>query len=242
MSIDNNNNNNMFNSKLSVYIPRITMEWAEQAKIAHVFHTNELGVVERVDLVQKQTPDGNMYCEAFVHMDWFDTQSTRNIQERIMDLTREARLVHEDPNYWLLLQNINPMTATEVRLEKRIMELEQRSIQAMNIAINHLNRIMNVETQVNNMNYWNDPALRAWNTNAEQNNNGIAPLWCHPVHESTPTQMPSWYDNPVSNTSKTMETYAEDTHDFHNSQFYDEEEDSVGDYYDYDPYDMEILE
>ena len=58
MSIDNNNNNNnnnnMFNSKLSVYIPRITMEWAEQAKIATRVYTNELGVVERVDLVQKQ--------------------------------------------------------------------------------------------------------------------------------------------------------------------------------------------
>ena len=243
-----NNNINMFNNKLSVYIPRITNEWAEETKIAGVFHTNELGLVERVDLVHKQTPEGTNYYEGFVHMDWFDTQSTRNIQSRIMDPMRDARLVHEDPNYWLLLENKNPMTATEVRLEKRIVELEERSKYATQVALNHLNRMMAVETQVNvlqhqfnNMNYWNDPALHTWRASASQNNFGIAPMWCHPVNEATPTHTPSWYGDEQVGHIKTMESYASDAENFQTDEYY-EHDDSVCDYYDYDPYDMEIIE
>lgn len=218
----NNNNMNMFDNNLSVYIPRITNEWAEEIRIANVFHANELGIVERVDLVQKQTPEGTSYYEGFVHMKWFDTQSTRNIQARIMDSTRDARLVHEDPNYWLLLKNKNPMSAAEVRLEKRIVELETQ--------------VNAVQHQMNIMNYWNDPALQYWRSP----DHTIAPMWCHPVNEATPAQTPLWWCDDVD-TTKTMNSYANDTENFQAEQYY-EDEDNVCDYYDYDPYDMEILE
>lgn len=244
------NNANTFDNKLSVYIPRITSEWADEAMIAQVFHANELGVVERVDIVYKPA-----HNEAFVHMSWFDCPSTRNIQERIKDPSRQARLVHDDPNYWLLLENKNPMTATEVRLEKRIMELEAKSNLQTKVEVSHLNRIMCLETQMSTlehqvkMNYWNDPTLNAWTASASASaNSEIAPLWCHPVNEPTPTPTPSWCEEDVTSPPKTMESYTEDAQRFHEEEswnyYYGEEEgeENVCDYYDYDPYDMEILE
>ena len=256
------NNANMFNNKLSVYIPRITPEWAHEAIVAEVFHRNELGLVERVDLVCKQSEQGNFYYQAFVHMKWVDTQCARNIQKRIMNPLCQARLVHDDPSYWLLLENKNPMTATEVRLEKRVVELESRCIQQSKVALGHLNRIMELETHaITKMNYWCDPALYEWTVAPETNNtnNGIAPLWCHPVNEPTPTPTPSWCNDGLES-ANTMNTYAKDAERFQATECYDggpydeehdnnmcdgpydEEHDNICDYYDYYPYDMDIIE
>lgn len=268
-----NNNANTFNNLLSVYIPRITPEWAQEAMIAEVFRRNELGLVERVDLIYKQSDDGNFYYQAFVHMEWTDTQCVRNIQERIMDPSRQARLVHDDPSYWLLLENKNPMTATEVRIEKCIVELDTRSAKQAQVALSQFNRILELETQTmmlrtmmlaqqTKMNYWSDPALYGWtappgtsSTNtgtSTSTSNGIAPLWCHPVNEPTQTPTPSWCDDDCGvETAKTMNTYAEDAERFQATECYDGPDDyndgdnvcdNVCDYYDYDPYDMDILE
>ena len=179
-----------------------------------------------------------------------------------MDPSRQARLVYEDPSYWLLLENKNPMTSTEVRLEKRIMELETRCNQQAQVALSHFNRILELETHTmkldtitlahqTKMNYWCDPALYGWTAAPGTNHNGIAPLWCHPVNEPTPTPTPSWCDDDGQEAAKTMNSYAEDAERFQATECYDGEcydgsgdynEDSVCDYYDYDPYDMEIIE
>lgn len=258
-----NNNANMFNDKLSVYIPRITPGWAQETIIAEVFRKNELGFVERVDLICKQSDDGNFYYQAFVHMEWNNTQCVHNIQERIMDPSRQARLVHDDPSYWLLLENKNPMTAAEVRIEKRIVELDTRSAQQAQVALSQFNRILELETQtitlrtmITKMNYWSDPALYGWTAapgtiSSTSTSTGIAPLWCHPVNESTQTPTPSWCDNDGVDSAKTINSYAEDAERFQATECYDGAgdhnnedggEDNVCDYYDYDPYDIDILE
>jgi len=231
-----------FNGNLSVYIPRVTVEWAQETRIVEVFHKNDLGVVERVDLVHKHSVDGNVYYQAFVHMVWLETQTTRNLQARIMDPSRQARIVHDDPNYWLLLENKNPMTAAEVRIENQLNGMSVRSDQQAHVVLGHLNRIMELETQMFTlthqvkMNYWNDPILNRW-THADSDE--IAPLWCHPVSEPTPTPTPSWCED-GEDTTKTMETYAEDANWFQSAPQW--EQDNVCDYYDYEPYDMDIIE
>ena len=253
----------VFNKNLSIYIPRVTAEWAEPSKIADVFATNNIGIVERVDLVSKESQSGNEYYEAFVHMTWSESQATKNIQARIQDPDRDARLVYDDPWYWLLLVNKNPMTLTEVRLENRIKELESQSAQQSRIALNHLNRIIEMETQVyqlqnqvNSMNYWNDPAVNNWTSH--QYDNGIAPMWCHPVNQTTttPEALPEWYTYTGGpETNKTMNDYAQDATQIESNEDYEyyeneidqnenqnENQDNVCDYYDYEPYDMEIVE
>ena len=203
---------NQFNNKLSVYIPHVSCEWANTNKITERFNLYEIGLVERVDLVLKPNTGSEPYYHAFVHFDmWHDTPATRNLQERIFDPNRQARLVYDDPKYWILLKNKNPMTEIEVRMEKRIEELESNSKQMKTVELGHLERIMNLETQVFGlMNYWNDPELHKFRSCSDNSvtTNDIYPLWCHPTNQCGEDQ-PIWNTNLDDlETGMTMSDYA----------------------------------
>ena len=118
---------NTFNNKLSLYIPRVTPECADVALMTAKFAELEIGEVRRIDFVEKISANGYPYFQAFVHFEsWNDCQTTRNMQERIADPNRQCRIVYNDPWYWVLLKNNNPLSDTEYRLEQRIIDLEQQ--------------------------------------------------------------------------------------------------------------------
>jgi hypothetical protein len=115
-----------FDSQLSLYIPRITPDWANEDAIIKKFHDQNIGHVERVDLIYKIAENGKEYFQAFIHFKhWYETSVTYNIQDRINDPERQARLVYDDPWYWMLLRNTKPRTEAERHLEARILALEQ---------------------------------------------------------------------------------------------------------------------
>ena len=146
-----------FNKKLSIFIPRVLNEWANEETMGYIFKKLDIGEVERIDFVEKTTEFNNIYYQAFVHFkEWCDTPITRNIQEKIMNSEQVAKIIYDDPGYWIILKNKNPMTEIEVKLEKRIIELEKQNVNQHNIMLNYLNRIINLETQVNQLQtgYW----------------------------------------------------------------------------------------
>jgi len=77
-----------------------------KSRIADVFEDLGFGVVSRVDLISKQSDDGREYNSAYIHFDyWHDNSTTRSFQERVVDSARDARVVYEDPWYWIVLEN-----------------------------------------------------------------------------------------------------------------------------------------
>lgn len=159
-----------FNNKLSLFIPRVLSKWANEDSISIIFKKLDIGEVERVDFVEKKNQYNKIYYHAFVHFkEWRDTAISRNIQEKIFDPEQVAKIVYhvehavsiqscyDDPKYWILLKNNNPMTANEVKQEKRIIELEQQNMNQNKIMLNYLNRVTNLETQLHQMQttYWN---------------------------------------------------------------------------------------
>ena len=87
-----------FNNKLSLFIPRIVPEWASQDMIVDKFKTLDIGTINRVDFLEKQSANGVKYFQAFLHFEtWDDNAATRNIQERIYDSESSARLVYDEP-------------------------------------------------------------------------------------------------------------------------------------------------
>ena len=159
-----------FNNKLSIFIPRVLSEWANEDSISIIFKKLDIGEVERVDFVEKKNQYNKIYYHAFVHFkEWKDTAISRNIQEKIFDPEQVAKIVYhvehavsiqscyDVPKYWILLKNNNPMTANEVKQEKRIIELEQQNMNQNKIMLNYLNRVTNLETQLHQMQttYWN---------------------------------------------------------------------------------------
>ena len=114
----------MFNDKLSLYIPRIVPHWACQEAVKNKFESLYIGNVERVDFVYCEN-EGTIYYQGFVHFtSWFEGDMTRNLQEKINNPEKVAKLVYDDPWYWILLPNKNPRTENEVRLEKHMKDIE----------------------------------------------------------------------------------------------------------------------
>jgi len=74
--------------------------------MTRVFEDLNFGYVSRVDLIQKENENGQAYNSAYIHFrEWFDNTSNRSFQERVLDPAREARIVYDDPWYWIVLEN-----------------------------------------------------------------------------------------------------------------------------------------
>jgi hypothetical protein len=90
---------------LSVFIPYVFPNVTKD-RIAAAFESNSLGLVDRIDLVSKTDANGKFYNYAFVHFShWFDNDHAARFLERLEDTTKQARLVYDDPWYWIVLPN-----------------------------------------------------------------------------------------------------------------------------------------
>ena len=95
---------------LSVYIPSVSIEHANYQYFYDVFNTLNIGMVKWVDFQPKNDSPTFM---AFVHMvKWYENEAVMNLQEKILNEdpnVHEARIVHDDPDYWVIKPNKNPI-------------------------------------------------------------------------------------------------------------------------------------
>lgn len=95
----------MSNQLLSLYIPRVFSNFSKEY-IAGVFEKLRLGKVSNIDFVTKFGNDGQAYNSTYVHFEfWYNTVAVRNFQDRVLDPNQEARIVYDDPWYWIVLEN-----------------------------------------------------------------------------------------------------------------------------------------
>ncbi len=94
-----------FDKKLSLFIPRVFPNITRE-KIAHTFYDAGYGDVKRVDLIHKTDAQGKKYNSAYIHFDyWFTNPTASKFQETILTGSSEARIVYDDPWYWVVLKN-----------------------------------------------------------------------------------------------------------------------------------------
>ena len=95
----------MIDTHFSVYIPRIFNNIPNK-KIADVFEKLGLGEVSTMDIIYKTGSDGSKYKMAFIHFaNWFNTSVALNFRNKIENPDIEAKLVYDDPWYWIVLPN-----------------------------------------------------------------------------------------------------------------------------------------
>lgn len=86
---------------MSIYIPHVFMNIGED-RIKKVFEKLRLGKVKHVDFVLKQ----NGKSSAYIHLEhWYDNVASVNFQERVRNPDKEARIVYDEPWYWVVLEN-----------------------------------------------------------------------------------------------------------------------------------------
>lgn len=90
----------------SVYIPRVFSNIHPNV-IRYTFESQNIGVVDHIQVVQRPKKKGKSSTYmAFVYFNkWFNNQSAINLAERIMDPEKQARVVYDDPYYWIVLPN-----------------------------------------------------------------------------------------------------------------------------------------
>jgi hypothetical protein len=114
---------------LSIYIPRVdtrslppivtngcqfigaTGEFEDNLRdyMAKTFHYNNIGDVDRIDLIPKETPQGHTYFIAFVHFkEWQDTVAARQLQKDINDPQVKAKIHFNESWYWICSKNNKP--------------------------------------------------------------------------------------------------------------------------------------
>lgn len=99
---------------ISLYIPHVFANYSKD-DIARVFN-DFIGSVKTVDLVVKRGKDGKTFNAAYIHFrSWHNTIATQNFQERVLDPNQEARIVYDDPWYWICLENKSRKVAPNQR-------------------------------------------------------------------------------------------------------------------------------
>lgn len=119
----------MSSQSYSILIPHIFMNIPIQ-KIKSSFEDLNIGKVERIDSIIKLSREGYKYRMAFIHFEYWNMNNCAavNLKERIENPYKEARLVYDDPWYWLLLPNKSIDKHTVSELDK-LRNLFQNQIQ-----------------------------------------------------------------------------------------------------------------
>lgn len=90
---------------ISLYIPHVFSNFTSEY-IANIFESMDIGKVNHVDLVAKIDKHGKAYNSAYIHFEyWFSGTVAQNFQERVVDPNKEARIIYDDPWYWIVMEN-----------------------------------------------------------------------------------------------------------------------------------------
>jgi len=97
---------------ISLYIPHVFANYT-RGDVSYQFECLNIGEVKRVDFVSKMSKDGEVYNAAYIHFNqWYDNDVSRNFQDRVLNPNKEARIMYDDPWYWIVLENksqrVNP--------------------------------------------------------------------------------------------------------------------------------------
>lgn len=88
---------------VSLFIPHVFPNFTKEYVTEAFKH---YGKVNHVDFVAKIDRNGAPFNSAYVHFDyWFDTCDNYLFQRRLFNPDQEARVYHDNPWYWVVLEN-----------------------------------------------------------------------------------------------------------------------------------------
>jgi hypothetical protein len=91
-------------ANISLYIPHVFANITKSA-IVETFEKLRIGSVKRIDFVNKKSKNEN-FNAVYIHFNqWYDNVASRNFQQRVLDPNMEARIVYDEPWFWIVLEN-----------------------------------------------------------------------------------------------------------------------------------------
>ena len=109
-------------NNISIYIPHVFAN-IDKDRVSDAFESQGIGKVKNVDFVGKLGKDGYAFNAVYVHFEyWYNSSVARNFQERVLNPNKEARIVYEDPWYWIVLENKAKKHASGSRKVRIVLE------------------------------------------------------------------------------------------------------------------------
>ena len=85
---------------ISLFIPHVYANF-NSAAVFDIIQGQGIGEVKNIDFVSKTGSDGKPYNAVYIHFyQWHDNIVARNFQERVLNPSKEARIMYDDPWYW----------------------------------------------------------------------------------------------------------------------------------------------
>lgn len=145
LNIDNN---------LSLYIPVVNENEANIEYIRKIFHDLNIGYIKSIDFIKNEYSN----IQAFIHFDqWYNNICVSNLQERILNEKKEAYIIYDDPKYWILKKNINPIINN---YGKQLEEIYNQNEKNYSHLINHFENLHKIINNQNNiideLKWWKD--------------------------------------------------------------------------------------
>ena len=112
---------------LSLMIPRVFPQWVDEQTIVDVFHKQQLGQVYKVSIIRQ--PDSKrrsipIYQAIIYFSAWYDNEIAYNFQQRIYGPKKQARVVYDEPWFWVVFKNTQKRLSNN---DKRIMRAGLKS-------------------------------------------------------------------------------------------------------------------
>ena len=150
------------NQHLSLMIPRVFPQWIDEATIISIFERQHIGRVGKVSIKRKADEPGRDYpiYQAYIYFSvWYDNEIAYNFQQRIFGPKKQARVVYDDPWFWVVFENkkrrLSPTDKRMLRIDAQ-QYADQMNVEDLNdqveqirdeaeLNIDELNERMNAE-------------------------------------------------------------------------------------------------
>lgn len=130
------------NQHLSLMIPRVFPQWIDEATIISIFDRQHIGRVGKVSIKRKADERGRDYpiYQAFIYFSvWYDNEIAYNFQQRIFGPKKQARVVYDDPWFWVVFENKKQRLSPA---DKRLLRIDAQTY-ANQVNVDDLNEEMN---------------------------------------------------------------------------------------------------
>jgi hypothetical protein len=113
-------------NNVSLYIPHVFANISKD-EVINIFESLRIGKVSNIDFVIKMGDHSQQYNAAYIHFEyWHDNTAARNFQERVLNPAKEARIVYDDPWYWIVLENKAKKHVSGDRKPRVVLDLQEK--------------------------------------------------------------------------------------------------------------------
>jgi hypothetical protein len=111
------------NQKLSLTIPRVFPQWVNAELIMDTFSKQDIGRISNVSIVRvprEEEKRGHPVYKAILKFSvWYQTEIAYNFQQRILTGKKQARVVYDDPWYWVVFEHKSRNKSRRDRQQQR---------------------------------------------------------------------------------------------------------------------------